>query len=154
MNQGKQISVNISAPNLLTICVNGMENGEIQGQVYHFYSDEPVCFYSVLDLIRLMERIFDDLVFPQASTKSRSFFEKETEMVYRHERKEKTVLWEELLSHHGTMGTFITCVKFRQRSTWQGEILWKEKERKVFFSNALEFIRQIEMAVNQRLEAE
>jgi hypothetical protein len=154
MNQGKEKSVNISAPNLLAICVNGLENGEIQGRLYHYYGKEPICFFSILDLIRAMENLFDDLVFPQASTKSRSFFEKEAVMVYRRGRKEKTVSWEDMFSHEGTRGTFITCVKFRQRSTWQGDFFWKEKGEKVYFSSALEFIRQLELALNQSQETE
>jgi len=154
MGQTNHKSVNISAPNLITICVNGMEQGELQGVFYHYYSEEPVFFDSILDLIRAMEKLFDDLVFPEASTRARSFFEKETEMVYKRGRKEKNVLWENLLSHKGTLGTFITCVKFRQRSTWQGEFYWKEKEEKVFFLSGLEFIRLLYQAVEESGKAD
>lgn len=141
MSKVNQKSVNISAPNLLTICVNYMEQGEIQGEFYHYYSEEPVAFSSVLELMRGMERLFDELVFPQASTKTRSFLGKGPEFLSGSGKKEKSVKWEELLSHKGKRGTFVTCVKFRQSSTWQGDFYWVERERKIFFSSALEFFR-------------
>ena len=154
MSQANQISVNISAPNLITICVNGMEHGEVQGEFYHYFSEKPVEFYSILDLVRAMENLFDELVFPQASTKSRSFFEKEEELMFRQGRRDKMISSEELLSHRGMAGTFVTCVKFRQRSTWQGDFVWKEKGKKVFFENALEFIGLMMKALNQEGKAE
>ena len=149
MSQTNQTTVNISAPNLLTICVNGREHGEIQGVFYHYFSEEPVVFHSILDLIRGMEDLFEELIFPQSSTKSRSFLEKEEILMFRQGRRDKEIGWDELLSHKGALGTFVTCVKFRQKSTWQGEFFWKEKGQKVFFLSALEFIRQLERAVNQ-----
>ena len=148
MNQINKNAVNISAPNLINICVNGLEHGEIQGEFYHYYSKEPVAFQNILELVKAMEKLFDELVFPQASTRSRSFFEKAPENFYRPKREEKRVLWEELLDHSGIAGTFITCVKFRQSSTWQGDLYWKEQGEKMFFSSALEFIRLISRSVN------
>ena len=154
MNQVSQNSVNISAPNLLTICVNDINEGDMQGEFYHYYSEKPVVFYSVLDLIRSMEKLFDDLAFPQASTRPRSLVEKRAEEDGEVNRKEKLIPWNELLSHTGKKGTFITCVKFRQRSSWQGEIFLKEQERKVFFSSTLEFIRLLDQALNQQQKAD
>ena len=147
MNQINVRLVNISTPSLMTICVDSLEEGEIQGRLYHYYDEEPVVFESVLDLLREMEQLCDDIVFPQASTVSRSFFEKEQESFLKIKRKEKEVAWEKLLSQEGKKGTFITCVKFRQRSTWQGDFLWKEKEEKIFFSTALEFVRLLTQAL-------
>ncbi|MBE5955373.1 MAG: hypothetical protein E7253_02860 [Lachnospiraceae bacterium] len=154
MNQVNQKAVNISAPNLVNICINGLEHGEIQGEVYHYYSEKPESFSSVVELIRTMEKLFDYLMFPQASTRIRSFWEKENEIYPRRKREDKQVSWEELLAHSGRIGTFITCVKFRQRSTWQGDFFWKEKEQKMFFSSALEFVRLLDQAVNQEQKKE
>ena len=47
----------------------------------------------------------------------------------------------------GDMGTFITNVKFRQNAEWQGELFWVEKESKLFFSNTLEFLKQLDSAL-------
>ena len=147
MSRVNQRYVNISAPNLLVICVNNMEEGEIQGEFYHYYSEESVRFFSVLDLIRSMEKLFNDLAFPQASTRPRSFLEQRAEAFVDLKRKDKIIPWEELFAYTGKKGTFITCVKFRQRSAWQGEFFYKEQERKVFFSSTLEFIRLLEQAL-------
>ena len=147
MSQTIQNSVGISAPNLITICVNNTEYGEIQGEFYHYYDKNPIVFHSVLELIREMERFFDDLAFPQTSNRGRSFLEKEKPVDIK--RKEKQILWEELMNHSGRKGTFITSVKFRQRSAWQGEFFWKEKDEKMSFSSALTFIRLIDESVAQ-----
>lgn len=149
MSQINQRFVNISAPNLITICVNDRKEGEIQGEFYHYYSEEPIVFFSVLDLIRSMEALFDDLAFPQASTRPRSFLEQETKEFVHPKRKEKLISWEKLSDQSGKMGTFITCVKFRQRSSWQGDCYLKEQERKEFFSSTLEFIRLLDQTVEQ-----
>ena len=154
MSQIIQNSVGISAPNLLAICVNNAEYGEIQGEFYHYYDKEPIGFCSILELIREMERFFDDLAFPQTSNRGRSFLEKENEIPVDIKRKEKQILWEQLMNHSGRRGTFITSVKFRQRSAWQGEFFWKEKNEKISFSSALEFIRLIDERVAQADEKE
>ena len=154
MSQVNQRFVNISAPNLLTICINEVEAGELQGEFYHYYSEEPVPFFSVLDLVRSMEKLFDNLAFPQASTVLRSFLEQEKEEGVNSKRKDKMIPWEELLSHEGKKGTFITSVKFRQRSSWQGDFYFKEQERKEFFTSTLEFIRLLDQAVDREQKAD
>ena len=154
MSQVNQRFVNISAPNLITICVNDRKDGEIQGEFYHYYREEPVVFFGVLDLIRSMEALFDDLAFPQASTRPRSFLDQATKEFVRQKRKGKLISWEKLSDHSGGMGTFITCVKFRQRSSWQGEFFFKEQERKVFFSSTLEFIRLLNQSLEQERKAD
>lgn len=150
MNQRKCYPVNISAPNLLSICVDGMENDEIQGRIYHYYGEEPVRFESVLQMVRIMDRIYDTLVFPQSSTESRSFSKKRVVAAgagNRGTKKEKQVSADSLLSQTGEIGTFVTNVKFRQCTTWQGEFFWKEKESKIFFNSTMEFVRRLDQAL-------
>ncbi len=146
----KRYPVNISALNLINICVEDKKEGEIQGVFYHYYDESPVAFFSITELIRKMEGLFDELVFPQASTRLRSFFDKEEEPQMKLNRPEKRIDPDELMEKSGRKGSFITCVKFRQKSTWQGEIFWKEEETRLSFSNTLEFIRKLDRAVSER----
>ena len=44
----------------------------------------------------------------------------------------------------GELGTFVVHVKFRQYSTWQGEIVWAERNRKCNFRSALEMLKLID----------
>ena len=147
MSQVKRYPVNISAPNLLSICVDGLENGEMQGRMYHYYGEDPEYFESVIQLIRKMDQLYDRLVFPQASTETRSFLGKKSGLSPVPVKKEKMISSDDLIAQTGKIGTFVTNVKFRQCTNWQGEFWWKEREEKVFFSSTLELVRLIDRAV-------
>ena len=147
MSKIQRDRINISAPNLLNICVDRKEGGDISGRMYHCYQEEPVLFQNVIELIREAEKLFDKIGFPQASTRSRSFGEKAEEIYAPSRRPEKTVAQEQVVSHQGRRGTFVTSVRLRQNATWQGEFYWTEQEEIYRFSNTLDFIKQIDTAV-------
>ena len=145
--QTRTFGVNFRTPNLINICVDQFNEGEIGGRFYHCYNQEPIQFANVVELLREAEKLFDDISFPQASTKTRSFVEKIQVQARRMQRPEPVVDQESVVSHNGELGTFVTTVKFRQNSTWQGEFYWLEGERAVKFSNTLDFIKQIVVAL-------
>ena len=145
--QTRKFGVNFRTPNLINICVDHFKEGEIGGRFYHCYSREPIQFMNVVELLREAEKLFDDISFPQASTKTRSFVEKVQVQVSRMQRPEPVVDQECVVGHNGKLGTFVTTVKFRQNSTWQGEFYWLEGEKSLKFSNTLDFIKQIDMAL-------
>ena len=64
------------SPNLISICVDEIRNGELSGRLYHCYSEEACPFSNVAHLIELAENLFDQIKFPQASTQMRTFTEK------------------------------------------------------------------------------
>lgn len=140
MERERQCRVNLSAPNLVNICVDISGGGEMSGRLYHCYAKEPQRFSNVVQLLKLMEELFDGIAFPQASTMSRHFKEqvKGEERIYRKMREQK-----ELFEYRGKEGTFITSVCYRQNSAWQGDVIWVEKERKEAFVSTLEFIKLI-----------
>lgn len=145
MENKKQPQINISMPNLVNICVDEREHGEISGRIYHCYDKEAVPFYNIVELLRKIEDLYDRICFPQASTKTRSF--KETETAGRIVRPEKVVMQQDVIRYRGTIGSFVTCVKFRQNSTWQGELFWMEKGIKRQFANTLDFIKILDSAL-------
>ena len=49
----------------------------------------------------------------------------------------------------GQKGTFIVQVQYRQNTTWQGQVLWAEKNEKEHFRSALELIRMIDNALSE-----
>ncbi len=139
----KQFKINLSPPNLLNICVDRTDNGEISGRVYHCYKKEAVSFANVVELIKIAEHLFENIGYPQASTKSRSFEDEERETALE-TRLEKVAESEDLLQYRGEKGTFITYVQYRQQSTWQGEVSWIEEEQSYRFQNTLELIKLID----------
>lgn len=64
------------SPNLISICVDEIRNGELSGRLYHCYSEEACLFSNVAHLIELAENLFDQIKFPQASTQMRTFTDK------------------------------------------------------------------------------
>lgn len=147
MEKKNHFQINISMPNLINICVDEKAHGEICGRVYHCYSKEAMPFENVVELLKKMEELFDRICFPQASTKSRSFLE--TEALARTQRPEKVISQEDVIQYRGTLGSFVTCVRFRQNSTWQGEMFWMEKEIKRQFVNTLDFIKMLDSAITE-----
>ena len=144
--------INISAPNLLTICIDRTDDGEIGGRFYHCYDHTPVVFSSVVELMTKAERFFDEIAFPQASTMTRKFHVKETTLqTYNKRRPEKVVDQTEIIRHTGEKATFVVWVKFRQNSTWQGEAVWMEEGIKKRFANILELTSRIDKAL-QKIE--
>lgn len=146
MNDLQTCHINISAPNLVNICVDGNSDGEMVGRLYHCYAKEPWRFANVVQLVSLMEMLYDGISFPQASTSTRHFMEPE--------KKEKTVHekvrpQKEIIMYRGEKGTFITYVQYRQNSAWQGDVVWMEQEIKETFFSALEFIKILNNALTE-----
>ena len=147
MSSAQQYRFNIAAPNLINVCVDTNLNGEISGRLYHCYSGEPVKFANIIELIRETEKLFDAIAFPQASTKTRTFGEEYKQQTQMAQRPARVVRQEDVVGNTGAIGTFITSVRFRQNSTWQGEFFWVEKEEVCQFANILDFIKQIDIAL-------
>lgn len=141
-------SMNISAPNLVNICVDSYKNGTLIARIYHKYSKKPICINGINDLLIKMEHFMDGLDYPQAWLKKRSF-EKQKENVQRTDTEyEKVWKEEELMAEKGDEATFVVHIQYRQNATWQGEVLWAEGRRKVHFRSALELLKLMDGALN------
>ena len=75
MRSGQNIGRIKAAPNLVNICVDEIAQEEMKGRLYHCYKKEATNFKNVVELLDEMEKLYDKLHFPEASTKSRSFLE-------------------------------------------------------------------------------
>lgn len=53
MSRKNIASMNLSSPNLVNVCIDTLENGEIRGRMYHYYGEQPVRFESILQLLEL-----------------------------------------------------------------------------------------------------
>lgn len=50
-------------------------------------------------------------------------------------------------------GTFLVQVQYCQNATWQGEIVWAEKNQRQRFRSDLELLRLIDSALEQSIQA-
>lgn len=142
MDRLQHYFVNISAPNLVVICVDN-DQGEESGRMYHCYESKPQQFSSVLELIRSMEEFFDHIAYPQASTMTRYFPDtgKKEGDVYDKPLPPKVAEQKEIIRYRGEKGTYIVHVQYRQNSDWQGQVSCPDKEIAYKFSSTLEFIK-------------
>ncbi|BDF59254.1 hypothetical protein CE91St36_20710 [Christensenellaceae bacterium] len=50
----------------------------------------------------------------------------------------------------GKKATFVVKVQYRQNATWQGQMIWSEKNEARSFRSALELIKLIDSATEER----
>ena len=145
MDQKKEIQIALHAPNIVNICIDECRNGEVAGCLYHCYDENPWEFANVLKMVELMEELYDRISFPQASTKTRSFVNAACESK---ERPQKVSTPQDVAAHRGKKGSFLTCVKYRQNSSWQGETQHLEEGTVQQFISVLELLKIISNALD------
>lgn len=52
----------------------------------------------------------------------------------------------------GNKNTFEVTVRFQQNATWQGQILWIEKNHRQTFRSALEMLKLMDEAITESVE--
>ena len=149
----------IGMPNGVVLCADkGLDHDTFRGRMYHKYSKEAIPISSFWELVREMENLFNDIQFPRAGIRDRSFTkephpaESNSQSKGRaprasgNERKEREIVMsdKDLLQMHGDYGTFIIRVQQRQGGTWQGRITWADRNKTVRFRSILEMIKLIE----------
>lgn len=139
--------VDISAPNLMNICIDEDQNNEKQGRFYHRYSVEPVGFTDLNNLLIIADRLMDEIDYPQASTRSRAFFHRQGHTNQKGAVRVKSS--DEVLREAGNKATFIVNVQYRQNATWQGKVLWAETDKSCNFRSALELLKLIDSALDE-----
>lgn len=147
-----QYRINTAAPNLVTICIDQISDGEYSGRLYHKYKNEAVPFRESGQMISILDRFYDEINYPQASTRYRSFQKKKrngTEDALSKDRQEpiQVMSAEEVLKHQGAEATFVLHVQFRQNSTWQGKLVWVEEEAEEAFCSVLELLKLLDGAL-------
>ncbi len=142
----EDINLNPNAKNIICICIDNFYSMKIAGRLYHCFSKEKIDFTDSMQMLLLVDRLFDGIGFPQASTKTRTFLRKKEENVYEKEFVEymKT---DEVTEQRGTKATFVVHVQYRQNSTWQGSVIWAEKKVTKNFRSALELLKLMDEAI-------
>lgn len=151
-----------TAPNLCTLCVDQSDQGEYQGRLYHLYSAEAIPFDYIYAVLGQIDSLCDQLNYPQSSEQLRCFnrtpkMAKKKQMdesCTEKARMEQKMSKEMLIEQKGKTATFVIHVMYRQNATWQGSVVWAEKDKKANFRSALELIKLIDGAVEESLPEE
>ena len=133
-------------------------NGQIKGVLHNQYLDEPFEFISFMQMIERMEKVFDSMKFPQAFMKPRKFDSANNKRPTKKRKAERNDIMqtavmtdtrEEAVS---SKCTFEITVKSRQNATWQGQILWADKNTRQSFRSVLEMLKLMDEALHGNTE--
>ena len=121
--------------------VDSYENKQLSGTIYNpFYKySEP--YGSLMELILLMEELYDNVNVP--GTEMRTFRGHESEHNLWADSRKVTV------EESGKLATFKIDVLFRQRASWQGVICWLEENTEECFRSFLELAELIDSALTR-----
>lgn len=119
------------------VCVDSYDEGVMKGR---FYSHEGTgeCFSSLSQFLLKMEEQLDQTKLPQAYTSPRTF-----SMFLEQDYEEPPMP----AVRKGQRATFELKVIFRQHSSWQGVILWREGKQEFSFRSVLELIFLMDSAL-------
>ena len=124
----------------------------LKGTLFSQYLDNPYEFISLLQMIDKMEEIFDSKHFPEAFVTPRAFGtpgrnRKKTEEEEGLNDMKDSMNGKSVSDSGSSKCTFEISVKFRQNATWQGQILWVEKDLKQNFRSVLEMLKLMDEAL-------
>lgn len=142
--------VRFFAPNLVTVCVNGNSGGDYYGELWHQYATRPQSFSGIMDMVFQMEEMYDQWNFPQRSTNCRTFknVPPQEERTPNFKRG-KAMNLHNVQDKRGKQGTFIVQVQYRQNSSWQGQVIWAEQNKREHFRSTLELMKLIDSALSE-----
>ena len=127
-------------------------HGLLKGELHSRYLEKPFEFISLLDMIDKMEEIFDIKCFPQKFLSPRTFGVAKS--VGKKSDVGRDFAMNDINNQKknddsgGVKCTFEISVRFRQNATWQGQILWAEKNLKQNFRSVLEMLKLMDEALS------
>lgn len=124
------------------IKVIGYQGKNLKGILYNPFYQTPMYFENLSQCLFMMEQVMDSLDFPQRGTESRTFCHQE----------EAARSWQRAASHEEekmpTLAMFQIKILFRQNSSWQGNLIWQERELEAPFRSVLELIGLLDSALS------
>lgn len=133
-----------TAKNVITIRVRSYEDGCLKGAFSSSERPDEIEFGGAIPLILAMENMMDASNLPQRGEESRSFAQAAP-------NREPFPEPQERLPHirGSVLGTFQVHVLFRQNATWQGRLVWVEKNMEASFRSVLELLRLLDSALSE-----
>lgn len=145
MSADRKGGVDVTAKNRGTenrqhlICVDSYVDCIPQGRVYDA-KQECVHFRSLSQLLLHLDQLLDQQQLPQMYTKARCFFFVADDWHITQIESLKA----------GTLANFELAVLYRQHSSWQGILLWKEQQLELRFRSVLELVHLLDNALRRQ----
>lgn len=127
----------------ITVCVDSYTDGVLKGRFYNGYW-EMEHFESLMQLLVGVEAVLEDQQSPQSYTTLRKFSDYLP-------AGEGAVASDRI--RNGAVATFEVQILFRQHSSWQGVIIWRERKMEQSFRSALEMALLMDSALHKQEES-
>lgn len=121
----------------ILVCVDSYKSGILRGRFCSAYQ-EIMRFDSLSQFLVRMESLLEEQRVPQAYTSSRTF----SKMLQPESRPEISSRL-----YQGARATFELQILFRQHSSWQGLVVWKDKKLQQSFRSVLELVLLMDSAL-------
>lgn len=113
------------------IYITGYESRKLSGYIENPYFPQEQYFDNLVEFLLIMDNLCDEICYPQRATESRSFVKSSEEHSVEAKAPQK---------REKAIATFKLNILFRQNSSWQGSVLWMEKQIDAQFRSVLELI--------------
>lgn len=127
----------------LTVCIDSYEDGVLKGYILNAYQRIAV-FESLVQFLLEMEAILEDQQMPQSYTSLRRFFD----LLPEGEGNAASFV----SVRKGIKATFELQILFRQHSSWQGVVIWRERKIEQPFRSVLELVLLMDSALKTNQE--
>lgn len=137
--------------NSVRVCVDKRDGTGFFGSIYHRCLKKPQQFCDINEMVIKIDSVFNMLKYPEAATEYRIFGKKKITQQENSKAEEAKRMAEHMEEKNvtGKKATFIVQIQYRQNSTWQGQVVWSEKNEKKKFRSALELIKLIDSATEE-----
>jgi len=125
-----------------TVCMDHYKEDTFVGRFYNPCMKNGEEFRSLMQMLLKMERMLDDIEFPQSFTGKRTFADCPA-------LKTGPPVTE---FSQGKLATFAIKILFRQNTSWQGSVLWLEWGEEQSFRSVLELVLLMDNALNKTVK--
>ena len=124
------------------VCVDSYEGNVLRGRLYHTYR-EMESFNSLTQFLVGVEDILEEQQIPQSYTSVRKF----SDLLNIADNADTVEL-----IRKGAEATFEIQILFRQHTSWQGVIIWRERKMEQSFRSVLELVLLMDSALRAKRE--
>ena len=139
-----------AAPNLVNVCIDNQEHHDNSGRMYCSYCKSALKFHNELELLLMMDGLMNHIDYPQNAVGVRSYRNTGPKTAV---RPDAVLEKSELLHQRGSLATFLIHVQYRQYASWQGTVVWAERNIARTFRSELELMKIIESVLMSSRQA-
>ena len=127
----------VSESRKIMVCIDDYDNGILKGRFYHT-GQGMSSFESLSQFLLKMEAVLEEMQEPQSYTSKRTF---SSMLLFDHGDARPGCF------RKGSKATFELQVLFRQHSSWQGVVVWKDRNSEQSFRSVLELVFLLDSAL-------